>query len=387
MIKISHLKYCGVLLLMVLSIEICAQEKGLKGYMKKRAEKKEAAIEEGRPFLSVLAGPGYTPENGLLIGGGILYTFKTNPEDSLIQRSSIPINTFISTKGNYGFNAKMATFWFQDKLRINFVGKFSNANDNYFGVGFSEINRLSLGDSTTAYKRQKYQITPTVLVRVLKNIYTGIGLDINRSKVTELNPYMEQNSYYNEFGPENYNAGLKFNLNYDSRDITVNAWKGWFVNFNATFYGDYLGGDNDYNIYELDIRTYHRIAREGNTIALKLYGRVGTGDIPYEELTRIGGTNALRGYIDGQYRDRSGVYLISEWRHMFLKSNEELSKHGIAVWLGSGSIANDLDGINEWIPNLGVGYRFEVQPRMNLRIDFGIGRESSGLYFNFTEAF
>ncbi|HKJ48536.1 MAG TPA: hypothetical protein VJ973_05575, partial [Christiangramia sp.] len=127
--------------------------------------------------------------------------------------------------------------------------------------------------------------------------------------------------------------------------------------------------------------------REGNTIALKLYGRLGTGDIPYEELTKIGGTNALRGYIVGQYRDRSGVYLISEWRHMFLKANEELGKHGIAVWLGSGSIANDLDAIDEWIPNLGVGYRFEVQPRMNLRIDFGIGRESSGLYFNFTEAF
>lgn len=387
MMKFPKLKYYIFFLLITFSLDIYAQEKGIKAYMKRRAAKKEAAIEEGKPFLSVLAGPGYTPENGLLIGGGILYTFKTNPEDSLIQRSSVPINTFYSTKGNYGFNAKLASFWFEDKIRFNFVGKFSNANDNYFGVGFSEINRLKQGDSTTAYKRRRFQIAPTLLVRIMQNIYAGIGIDLNKSEVTEINPFMEQNSYYNQFGPENYNAGIKFNLNYDSRDITVNAWKGWFVNFNATFYGDYLGSDNDYNIYELDIRTYHQIAREGNTIAVKLYGRLGTGDIPYEELTKIGGTNALRGYIDGQYRDRSGVYLISEWRHMFLKSSKELSKHGIAVWLGSGSIADDLDSINEWIPNLGVGYRFEVQPRMNLRIDFGIGRESSGLYFNFTEAF
>ncbi|MUP45639.1 hypothetical protein E0K83_07755 [Gramella sp. BOM4] len=385
--KFSLLKYSCVFMLILFSLETYSQEKGIKGYMKRRAAKKEAAIEEGRPFLSILAGPGYTPENGLLLGGGILYTFKTNPEDSLIQRSSIPINTFISTKGNYGFSAKMASFWFQDKLRFNFVGKFSNANDNYFGVGFSEINRISQGDSTTAYERQKFQIAPTVLFRILQNVYAGVGIDLNQSRVTELNPYMQQNEYYNRFGPENFNSGLKLTANYDSRDITVNAWKGWFVNFNATFFGDYLGGDNEYNVYELDIRTYHQINREGNTLALKLYGRVGTGDVPYEELSRIGGTNALRGYIDGQYRDKTGVYLISEWRHMFLKSNQELSKHGIAVWLGSGSIANDLDGISEWIPNLGVGYRFEVQPRMNLRIDFGIGRESSGLYFNFTEAF
>ena len=43
--------------------------------------------------------------------------------------------------------------------------------------------------------------------------------------------------------------------------------------------------------------------------------------------------------------------------------------------------------LNNWLPNTGVGYRLELQPRMNLRIDFGIGKNSSELYFNMTEAF
>jgi len=34
-----------------------------------------------------------------------------------------------------------------------------------------------------------------------------------------------------------------------------------------------------------------------------------------------------------------------------------------------------------------VGYRFEIQPRSNVRVDFGFGERSSGVYFNFTEAF
>jgi len=42
---------------------------------------------------------------------------------------------------------------------------------------------------------------------------------------------------------------------------------------------------------------------------------------------------------------------------------------------------------NHWMPNFGVGYRFEVQPRMNVRFDFGVGRDNFGFYFNFTEAF
>jgi hypothetical protein len=51
--------------------------------------------------------------------------------------------------------------------------------------------------------------------------------------------------------------------------------------------------------------------------------------------------------------------------------------------------------ITQFLPNWGIGYRFEVQPRMNVRADIGFGREflDSGnkfvpsVYFNFTEAF
>jgi hypothetical protein len=37
--------------------------------------------------------------------------------------------------------------------------------------------------------------------------------------------------------------------------------------------------------------------------------------------------------------------------------------------------------------NGGVGLRFEIQKRMNLRIDYGIGAGSSAFYFSFNEAF
>ena len=72
---------------------------------------------------------------------------------------------------------------------------------------------------------------------------------------------------------------------------------------------------------------------------------------------------------------------------MFNKSSGELSRHGMVAWMGTGSVAENLSGFSNWLPNFGFGYRFEVQPRMNLRIDIGMGRETSGFYFNFNEAF
>ena len=59
----------------------------------------------------------------------------------------------------------------------------------------------------------------------------------------------------------------------------------------------------------------------------------------------------------------------------------------MVTWMGTGSIAPDSSMFENWLPNFGFGYRFEVQPRMKLWIDIGIGRETSGFYFNFNEAY
>jgi hypothetical protein len=81
------------------------------------------------------------------------------------------------------------------------------------------------------------------------------------------------------------------------------------------------------------------------------------------------------------------LFFIGEYRHTFLKKDQSLSKHGMVGWVATGSVGEDPSQFTKWLPNVGVGYRLEVQPRMNLRIDIGIGRESAGFYFNFNEAF
>lgn len=364
-----------------------SQDGGIKKWIEKRKETKSERIAAGNSYLTPLVGPGYTPETGLLIAGGVLFTFKTNPKDSLIQRSSMPLTAFISTRGNIGLNGRLSSFWNEDRFRFNVVAKYSDADDDYFGVGSDAAESVSKGEETTLYHRNTFIFSPHFLVRLFPNMYMGLLWNINKSKVTETNPLMAEDEYYQKFGPDNFNSGLGFSLGYDSRDITVNAYKGFYGNITGTFFGGYLGSDNNYNVYEVDLRSYHQVERPGNIIALKLYGRFANGDVPYDELTRLGGGDALRGYVKGQYRDKAGVYFISEWRHMFLNREQEVGKHGIAVWLGSGSMASSIDQIKDWIPNLGVGYRLEVQPRMNLRIDFGLGKDSSGLYFNFSEAF
>ena len=363
------------------------QSTGLKGFMEKRKKLKNQRIEAGLPFISPMIGPGYTPDAGVLFAIGGLLTFKTDRTDSLVQRSSLPVTFVVTSRGNLSFGSRLKSFWWEDKTRINVLFAFSDAKDDYFGVGYQDASEIPKGDSTTLYNRRSWIFNPEILFRISSNLYAGALINLNQTNAIEVNPLMAQDPAYVEFGPNNYNAGMGLILQYDSRDIVVNAWKGIYASIASTFFTKGLGGDNNYEIVDLDLRYYRRIKRDGRTLAFRYKGRYGFGNVPWAEMTKIGGSRELRGYIKGQYRDISGMHFTTEYRHMFLKKNGELSPHGFAVWVAAGTIFDGAENMDRWLPNIGFGYRLEVQPRMNLRIDFGFGKETTGMYFDFNEAF
>jgi outer membrane protein assembly factor BamA len=201
---------------------------------------------------------------------------------------------------------------------------------------------------------------------------------------------VKQDPLYQLYNDKPLNVGLGLIVRYDSRDIPVNAWEGMFINLSSTLYSTSLGGDNDYQVIDFDFRKYQQIMRRGIVLAFQFNSRITWGEVPYSEMSQLGTPFDLRGYTWGRFRDKSMVFAIAEGRYTFLKADRSLSQHGAVAWIATGTIFDQglTDGTDlGWLPNFGFGYRFEVQPRMNIRLDIGIGRESSGIYFNFNEAF
>ena len=361
--------------------------KRIKTKMEHRQQRKDSLINAGRPFLSIMAGPGYTPEAGLLIGGGVLYTFSTDPSNPKLQRSTIPLMGSISTKGSVGLSSTINTFWLDDKLRVKLKTKFSNIQDDYFGIGYETNSNIVKGKETTRYNRTLLWVEPGFNIRVLPNFFVGASYTYNSFKVIDSNPIMLDDPNFIAFGDQINESGMSYSMTYDSRDVVVNAYSGIYTDVSYYKPSSNLGGNQDYEVYEADIRYYQKINRPGNTLAFRAYGRQATGKVPYSGMTLIGSADLLRGYLNGQFRDKTGVAIMGEWRYMFLKKNGQLSKSGITTWLASGSVGENFGELNNWLPNTGIGYRLELQPRMNLRIDFGLGKNSTGLYFNMTEAF
>lgn len=352
-----------------------------------RKQRKQQKVLDGKPLLTPLAGPAYTPELGFTIAGGFMLSYKTNPGDSLIQRSSSPIMFGASSTGAVFFSTIVTSYWFQDRIRLNADIWFKDMPDHYWGAGYENGYSVPKSDSTTAYNRLWWWLNPRILWQFEKDFFAGINIDFNYTEASEPSLGVQDDPDYLKYGSKNLNSGIGIIFRYDSRDVPVNAWGGSYVDLRATTYTKSLGGDNGYHIYQVDARQYFNVGKKGKTVALQLKTRLGVGDVPYGEMSQLGTPFDLRGYTWGRYRDKSMLFFLGEYRHMFDKADGELSKHGVVAWMGTGSIAPDPSMFENWLPNFGFGYRFEVQPRMNLRIDIGIGRETAGFYFNFNEAF
>ena len=339
-------------------------------------------------MLSPILIPFYTPELefGLAVGG--LLSFRTDPDNDQQPRSTLRANVLGTTNEAIGFVIRLNSFWGDDTFRLNVDIGGKDAADNYYGVGYDAGFDVPEGELTTFYKYEAFAIKPVLLWRVIGDLFVGLNADLNYMNAGDVAPGMASDPTFEAFGPEYWSHGVGITLSYDTRDVTVNPWKGRLLEFNTTHYLEELGSENDFDLYSLDYREFIQLWRPGTTLALRILGEFGNGDIPWSMYPVAGGSRKLRGYSKGRFRDQAVLTGVLEYRHQFVRADDTLSKHGAAVWAGCGFLGEDIEDFDgHGLPNLGVGYRLELQERMNLRLDMGFGDDDEGVYLSINEAF
>ena len=161
-------------------------------------------------------------------------------------------------------------------------------------------------------------------------------------------------------------------------------------------YEKFLGSDTRFYRMELDYRQYLNVGKR-RVLAWTVQSKHTFGkdeNIPLNKYVLTGTPFDLRGYYQGQYRDKSSHLAMVEYRHMFNtdKSNwirKVINRLGFVAWGGCGFMGPNPGKIDGVLPNAGLGLRIEVQPRMNVRLDLGrdFTNRQNLFYFNMTEAF
>lgn len=361
---------------------------------------------------------GYSPETKLTLGAlGYVY-FDLKKEDPETVRS------YINFLGLYSFNNQILaeTNWelFTDGNKMRILGgmEFARYPNRNYGLGNNadarvmeyELNNGQATDSTSNnYKRYSimwFNFKLGVLRELTNHLYGGIIADVETvwnfeeladsvlitQGKTEIET-LEQNTL-------GFRSGLGLNLIWDTRDYILSSSSGSFVNLRAIYYGNYLGSKYEYYNINMDARTYvNTVGRQ--TLALRgLVNFRGTNNesLPLRGLSKVGGSNLVRGYFNGTYQNNNLIAVETEYRIPFWKKDKlgpiyhYWTRLAMTVFASGAQVFGPNEHLKASAFNFaaGAGLRilFNEQSRTYLRIDYAFGlTPNSGGMGNLKEVF
>lgn len=338
----------------------------------------EADLQKGIDW-GVVPGPFYTPELGIGIGVAAVGFYHADDHPQSSPLSSLSLTGFGSSTGAFGVGYDNDTFFHQDRWRFFLNGELSHRPLDYWGVGY-QAGRHQRGKQS--YDARSVTMTPKILYRLGANTYVGMGGSFDDQKATGLEKKASGSFFQHPVRLHEVNVGASLLFSFDTRDVTINPSRGQLLNISYTRYTPALGSDNRFDVWDTQYDLYHPLDPT-TLLAWELYGRFAGGDVPWTMTGFLGDSHHLRGYYEGRYRDRNIVTTQLELR-------KKLSwRHGVVAWVGAGSMSSDVHDVADgnWLPSVGVGYRFQIKKSMNLRFDYGVGEKSTGFYFQVGEAF
>ena len=334
-----------------------------------------------RPLdISFIGGPHYSSESGFgigLVGSGKYYTArdKNGMPDSLTPPSNVALKVDITTGQLYKVGAEGYTIFKHDQYRLNYDIYFYSFKDKFWGIGYEkDINDAN----ETNYRRLQAQVRTDLLFQLKPNLFIGPLAQfsyINATRLARLELLEGQK-------PKTFTTGLGFSFVYDTRDFPLNAYKGIYVRYDQLFNPHFLGNKYAYSSSELTLCGYGEVWKNG-VLASMLHANLTYGDTPWGLLPTFGGSGNMRGYYEGRFRDKNAIDITLELRQKVWRRN------GIVLWVGAGSIFPKFAAFkwNQVLPNAGIGYRWEFKKRINVRLDYGVGKHQSGINFSINEAF
>lgn len=332
-------------------------------------------VKEEKAFdVSFIGGPHFSSDTKLGLGLVASGLYRIDKADRSISPSNISLYGDVTTLGFYVIGIRSNTIFPKEDYRIDFVTYFASQPTRYWGIGYQNGRQ----DDYTEYTGKEIYLKLDLLKKIIPNTYLGVtGEFINRngSKFDDIS-YLQGEARVSSYG----GAGL--NLSYDTRDFIPNPAKGIYAQIEYIIYPHFVGNRNTISKTNAVFRTYQKVWT-GGILAFDLQGTFQGGDIPWNMMVLSGGSRQMRGYYEGRYRDRMMVSAQVELRQHVWRRN------GIVLWSGAGNLFHDFQKfeIKETLPTFGIGYRWEFKNRVNVRLDYGIGKGESAFYFNINEAF
>ncbi|MBL4816569.1 MAG: BamA/TamA family outer membrane protein [Shewanella sp.] len=329
--------------------------------------------------MSYLPTAYYTPEKKFGVGLLMVGLYKTDNASPEEQPSSLVLNSFVSMNNSYGVEVENMTFFNQGKQRLLLELELHNEASVYYGQG---IEQGDLDSNHHEFEEQLFSFKPRWMTEVADNYFIGIGADLIYASAGKLELVETETPVDSaDILPNNFSSGVVITSIYDSRDYRLNATKGWLFQIDAGLYHN--NQSSSFSTYNIELANYIDLGSSApGLIAWQVQGHFTDGDVPWNMLPDLGGSNAMRGYIKGRYRDEQMMMGQVEYRLPIFQ------RYGMVFWGAVGSVAPHVSDLTEeLLTSYGTGFRFNIKDNINLRFDVGVGENETNFYLNVNEVF
>nr|WP_262905057.1 outer membrane protein assembly factor [Hymenobacter pini] len=331
----------------------------------------------------------YTPETRLAYGVAATATVRFQRDDGFAAARPSQFTLALAYTQNRQLLLYVPFQVFYDHNRYYAYGEVGYYRYNYYfyGVGQREVPRELFGVNF-----------PRVRVNAFRRVGAGMGAgklyaglryqyEDYRVSSVQAGGQLASGTVPGGLGSRLTGGGL--GLFYDSRDNVFFPAKGVvadlcaFVRNRAAGAGA-AGETTRFDRYVADVSGYRALGKHA-VLATNAYVSFIVGTAPFNALSLLGGSRRLRGYYEGRYRDQNAALAQAEVRFDVYK------RLGAVVFGGVGTLGDGQALLRLGQPKgaYGAGLRFTANRRdhLNVRLDYGLGRQSSGFYLTVGEAF
>lgn len=327
----------------------------------------------------------YTPDTRLAAGAVGVYYFNTAKDYSFNENTPPTRLSFVKLLADYTQNRQFDAwsswniFTNEEKFLIKGEVRYRNFPDRFYGIG-----NASQKESMERYSYDLFHLKGLLMRQVWPSFFAGIDFQY----ANEFNFKLSENGILDQGNIIGYKGGVGTGIGgvitYDTRDNVVNAYEGHLFELSSYWNSSNLGGD--FNFFNLNaIFNKYWEVHSNHILALNVSARFNFGNVPFLEMATVGGDDLLRGYANNRFRDRHFIGGQIEYRFPFWK------RFGMVTFIGLGDVfASPSDLSLQTVKfSFGAGLRFSVntKERLNLRLDYGIGRNNDAFYIMLTEAF
>lgn len=329
-----------------------------------------------RPRFSFIGGPHYSSDTKFGIGLLAAGRYSTCPEDTTLEPSNVTLFADVTTGKYIKVGIEGLHQYKRNNRRIDYEFSFDSYGTYYWGIG---VARGMMEQNKTKYQLFRFQLSADYLWKVWKDLYVGPLMKLGYTSAK----HIQNRSRWFGQPLKVYVAEIGGKIQFDNRDNYTYPTKGWIGDL-AVSYNQGLTRrfDKQYATISLNLCNYTRVWKSG-VVASRLHGIITMGATPWCNMPTLGCAGTMRGYYEGQYRDKQEVDLTLELRQHLM------GRSGIVVFGGVGAIFHSINRLEDKqvLPSYGIGYRWEFKKNTNVRIDLGFGKKCWGIDFSIGEAF